>query len=194
MTNSRQIIEETGVEVFSGKLNVDRVTLFGANNTLFIISTDKLFSPDIIHAVALKPVIYTAFVSSWLGRKPRVSALGGLGFVFASKKIKAKLLRPMVVRILRYVTRKNHLLILRNHDDLDVLQKHNIVNEKDVRIIRGSGVDVNTFVPTVSIANEIPIVLLPTRMLWDKGGGCSGRTSVKIIWNLGSLCSCGWSR
>ena len=46
------------------------------------------FSPDIIHAVGLKPVIYSFVASILTGSRNRVLALGGLGYLFSSKSLK----------------------------------------------------------------------------------------------------------
>jgi glycosyltransferase involved in cell wall biosynthesis len=45
-----------------------------------------------------------------------------------------------------------------------------IVSPERVRLIRGSGVDIERFAPTPEPVG-MPVVMLPSRMLWDKGVG-----------------------
>ena len=56
----------------------------------------------------------------------------------------------------------NNILILQNSDDRSKLIDLKIVKEKNVRIIRGAGVDSNYFLPK-KIPKNTPIVLLPCR-------------------------------
>ncbi len=49
--------------------------------------------PDIVHHVAMKPVIYGS-LAALLGRLPRiVNALAGLGYIFTSTQARARLMR-----------------------------------------------------------------------------------------------------
>ena len=127
----------------------------------------KKVNPDIVHQVAIKPVLYGSLIAIVLGVPMIVNALAGLGFVFISKSFKAKALRIIVIPLMRFVfTRPNQILIVQNQDDYALwLNKYKI---KNIVLIRGSGVDIHTFKPAV-IANKIPIILFPARMLWDKG-------------------------
>ena len=50
-----------------------------------------------------------------------------------------------------------------------ILKSYKIVNKNNTRIIRGAGVDTHLFSPKKQKSANIPIVLLPARMLWDKG-------------------------
>jgi glycosyltransferase involved in cell wall biosynthesis len=63
-----------------------------------------------------------------------------------------------------------NLLILQNPDDEALLVNSGLVAAKRVRLIRGSGVDIQRFAPTLE-APTTPVVMLPSRMLWDKGVG-----------------------
>lgn len=127
--------------------------------------------PDLVHHVALKPVLYGA-IAARLARVPAVvSALAGLGFVFASATLKARLLRPWVVGALRLsIDADGSALIVQNPDDRKMLVEAGVVSAARVRLIRGSGVDVGRFATTPEPGGT-PLVMLPSRLLWDKGVG-----------------------
>jgi glycosyltransferase involved in cell wall biosynthesis len=128
-------------------------------------------SPDIVHHVALKPVIYGSLIARVLRSKAIVNALGGLGYVFSSKEIRAKLLRPIVRRLLKLALGgAQSRLIVQNRQDREQVVAGGLIADERVRLIRGAGVDPAAYLPTV-VASEVPLAILPARLLWDKGVG-----------------------
>lgn len=125
--------------------------------------------PAIVHHVALKPVLYGS-IAALMAHVPRVvNALAGMGFIFASETFKARLLRPLAVRAFRrLLSAGNSLLILQNPDDRQMLLDGGMIGQERTRLIRGSGVDLGSFMPTPEPGGT-PVVMLPSRMLRDKG-------------------------
>jgi glycosyltransferase involved in cell wall biosynthesis len=131
----------------------------------------KQYKPNLIHAVAIKPIFYTVLSSMLTNLNGVVLAFGGLGFIFRSKKVVAKFLRFFIVFMFkRIVDNSNVRLIIQNKDDRSILKNLNIINYKRIRLIRGVGIDLNEYIPAHK-RNDIPLVILPARMLWDKGVG-----------------------
>jgi glycosyltransferase involved in cell wall biosynthesis len=129
------------------------------------------FKPHLVHTVALKPAVYAYVVRTLTGIGSIVYALGGLGFVFSSRKPLARFLRPVLLGLFRRMFSKNNArLILQNPDDGALLLSANVVRPDRVRLIRGSGVDTSKFSPG-PIPVGTPLVMLPARLLWDKGVG-----------------------
>lgn len=127
--------------------------------------------PDIVHQVALKPVLYGSLAARLSARPVVVNALAGLGYIFTSSAGKARLLQPLVAAALRWLLNgpRSHL-ILQNPDDQQLLVQRGIVQADRVCQVRGSGVDIQRF--AVSAQPEgVPLVILPARLLWDKGVG-----------------------
>ena len=62
----------------------------------------KKYSPNIVHHVAIKPVIYGTLVASMIGSIKIVNAMTGLGFVFVSNSIKAKIIRFLPIKFLEF--------------------------------------------------------------------------------------------
>ena len=127
--------------------------------------------PDIVHHVALKPVLYGSLAALLVRRPAVVNALAGMGFLFTSTSRTASVLRSAVSRIFRVLLNAGRsVLILQNPDDEAMLVSGGLVAPSRVRLIRGSGVDIERFAPTPEPGGT-PVVMLPSRMLWDKGVG-----------------------
>eukprot|EP01030_Chromulinospumella_sphaerica_P017043 gene17043-16866_t len=126
----------------------------------------------IIHGFTIKPAIYAGIAGRLAGVKGRVSAVAGLGFVFISDSLKARLLRP-VVHTLAWLAfgGSRARLIVQNPDDHEVFVGRRLVDPARVHIIPGSGVDLTRFQVSTRVRGEgEPLkVLLAARMLWDKG-------------------------
>lgn len=127
--------------------------------------------PDVVHHVALKPVLYGSFAALIVRRPAIVNALAGMGFLFTSSSRAAVLMRAVVSRFFRILLNAGrNVLILQNPDDEALLVESGVVETARVRLIRGSGVDIERFAPTPE-PKGTPVVMLPSRMLWDKGVG-----------------------
>lgn len=125
--------------------------------------------PDLVHHVAMKPVLYGSLAARLSGVPRVVNALAGLGYVFTSGQPKARLLRPVIGSMFRGILdNRGSRLILQNPDDHALFIRKRIISEDRIRLIRGSGVDTTTFFPTPE-PSGIPVVVLASRMLWDKG-------------------------
>ncbi|NLD37452.1 MAG: glycosyltransferase family 4 protein [Desulfatiglans sp.] len=125
--------------------------------------------PDILHHVAMKPVIYGSFAARFAGVSNVVNAFAGLGYIFTSTDLKARLLRAVMGLSLRWlINRKKSRLILQNQDDSELLIGKGFINKERVRLIKGSGVDINIYSPTKE-PDGAPLVILASRMLWAKG-------------------------
>lgn len=126
--------------------------------------------PDIVHHVALKPIVYGA-ISAWLTRVPaQVNALAGLGWFFTSARGAVRFLRPVVRKVLATLLKvRGSVTIVQNHDDRKVLLCAN-VPEACIRLIRGAGVDTNRYYP-VPLHSGPVMVVFASRMIWNKGAG-----------------------
>ena len=128
-------------------------------------------APDIVHHVALKPVIYGSLVARMVGTRSVVNALGGLGYVFSSVGLRAKMLRWIIKPALKFALRaKNTRLIVQNSDDRERIVTEGLAGAGSISVIRGSGVDPDAY-RQVTVASETPLVILPARLLWEKGVG-----------------------
>lgn len=125
--------------------------------------------PDILHNVALKPVLYGALVARLSNVKGMVNALAGLGHIFAVRE-RAGFMRRLVMLAFRVLIRGRGHIIVQNPDDLRLLERSQLASPEQITLIRGSGVDLTRFRPSEE-PEGTPVVLLAARLLWDKGVG-----------------------
>lgn len=131
----------------------------------------RCWRPDLVHLVALKPVLYGGVAARLGDVAARVNALAGLGYVFLQRSVRARLLRPLVKFAFRWMLGGERVVtIVQNPDDRELLVRERLVEASHLRLVRGSGVDLRRFAAGEPPAGR-PIVLLMSRMLWDKGVG-----------------------
>jgi glycosyltransferase involved in cell wall biosynthesis len=128
--------------------------------------------PSLVHGFTIKCAVYGALAARLAGVPARVSAVAGMGYVFISSDLKARVLRPLVRALLRVALGgRSARLILQNPDDVALFERAGLVEHDQIRLILGSGVDCSRFAAreTVRDARAPLRVLLPARLLWDKG-------------------------
>ena len=127
--------------------------------------------PDIAHHFTIKCVVYGTIASELSGIITRVNAVTGLGHIFISPKIKDLLLKRPVSLLLRHAfNARNSRLILQNPDDANDFINAHLVNKKNIRLIKGSGVNTEHYKPTQKNRKESTVrILLASRLLWEKG-------------------------
>lgn len=130
--------------------------------------------PMLVHGFTIKCAVYGSLAARLAGIAARVNAVAGMGYVFTSAQLKARLLRPVVRGLLRLaLDGKDARLILQNADDVELFQRAGLVDPAHIRLIRGSGVDCAQFagVSGRTSGDGRLRVLLASRLLWDKGVG-----------------------
>jgi glycosyltransferase involved in cell wall biosynthesis len=128
--------------------------------------------PDIVHQIAVKPILYGGLAARLAGIPAVVNAPVGMGYVFSSGQAKAKLLRPAMLLAYRsLMSPRNGWVIFENPDDRDYFADLGIVDPRRCRLIRGAGVDMDLFAPAEKEPPGPPLVVLAARLLWDKGVG-----------------------
>ncbi|QIN62822.1 N,N'-diacetylbacillosaminyl-diphospho-undecaprenol alpha-1,3-N-acetylgalactosaminyltransferase [Caballeronia sp. SBC1] len=130
--------------------------------------------PDLVHGFTIKCAVYGSLSARLAGVAGRVNAVAGMGYVFTSRDLKARLLRPVVRSVMSMaMSCKGSIVILQNPDDHRLFREANIVDESAIRIIKGSGVNMSRFNPRPEGAEPCegePLrVVLAGRLLWDKG-------------------------
>lgn len=124
---------------------------------------------DMIHGFALKPALLGAFAALF-ARVPALCTVAGMGYVFINDTLKTRILRGIIAGGFRaFIDRPGRAVIVQNADDFTALAGH-LVASKRVHLVRGSGVDVTHYQPLPE-PEGIPVAVLPSRMLWDKGVG-----------------------
>jgi glycosyltransferase involved in cell wall biosynthesis len=103
----------------------------------------RRFRPDVLHSIALKPVLYGT-ASSYLARvRGRVNAMVGMGELFVAE---GGLGRRVLRRALAAALRRPGEIIVQNPDDGATIARLGVPEER-ISLIRGAGVDVEALTP-----------------------------------------------
>jgi glycosyltransferase involved in cell wall biosynthesis len=131
----------------------------------------RTVSPDLVHLVSLKPILLGGLALRLSGRPcPALLAFTGLGYIFSSRAGLARLLKPVIMRLLAWVARGPGAWVLaQNEDDLALLRANGIADGARASIIAGAGLDVSEFPVTPLPPRAGALVILPARVLRDKG-------------------------
>lgn len=131
----------------------------------------RQLKPDIVHHVSIKPVLYGGIAARWNRVPAVVGAMSGLGRLFISDSSKMRLIRQAVHPLLKLALgHRNSAMIFQNPDDLQRFVSMGLIAPEKAVLIRGSGVDVDIFVPTPEQAGK-PVILFAGRLMWQKGLG-----------------------
>jgi glycosyltransferase involved in cell wall biosynthesis len=127
----------------------------------------RAVAPAIVHRVALQAAVLGSLAA--LGRPVRaINALTGLGFTFTSGSAKARLIRPVMATLLRWLlNRDGQFVLVQNPDDGANMRALGIAAERIV-LIPGSGVDVTALQPMPEPAGLVTVAFVG-RLLADKG-------------------------
>jgi len=139
-----------------------------------IISLAKILrrtKPDIVHLVTIKPVLYGGVLSRLLGLPGMVVAISGMGHLFLDEDNSKGIKKWLIQRAYRVALKHTHCkVIVQNNDDKSSLETIGAIKADNTILIKGSGVDLDLFTAT-KLPTDKPLVILPARMLWDKGVG-----------------------
>ena len=162
------IIEAAGIRTIS--LEISRRGVNPLYELATLVRLWRLYRrerPNIVHHVALKPVLLGGMAARLAGIHAVVSAVAGMGFLFADKD-RLPWARAWLKRLLPMVIGSGRTIV-QNPDDAALLDASGVPPER-IRLICGAGVDLAQFKPHPEQEGS-PLVVLPARMLWDKGIG-----------------------
>jgi glycosyltransferase involved in cell wall biosynthesis len=130
-------------------------------------------TPDLVHHFTIKPVIYGTLAARLAGVPKIVNSITGLGFVFTSNSLKAKLLGILVKNLYHFCFSSQKVrVIFQNTDDRDFFIQHQILQKNRCFLVEGSGVDVHKFMPSPhrnTLNPSAPKIFLASRLLIEKG-------------------------
>lgn len=166
-------IRDAGLRLIS--IDIDRRSLnpFRALHTLFqLIKIYRDERPALVHHVALKPILLGSLAANILQINNIVNAVVGGGYALTAKSRTSEILRPPLLFALRLLLNpRGSKVIFENEDDLSFFVERRLARREDALLIQGAGVDTNLFRPKNYRLNGRPLIVLPARMLWDKGVG-----------------------
>lgn len=131
----------------------------------------KSLDVDIVHAITIKPVIYTGLSLQSIKNPPAfVAAISGLGYIFSAVTLRAKIMKVLVTLMYKIAFRnKLKLVIFQNTSDQAILSEIVNLSEKDRVLIKGSGVDLSVYNYQTEPKGSKKIVSMACRLLKEKG-------------------------
>lgn len=137
---------------------------------LFKIQSES--KPDVSFHLGAKAIFYGTFTARIFNSNVGIiNAPIGLGYVFASKTIKARLLRSVVLFLYKlFLNPERSQVIVKNFDDINCFVEKGYLNLKDSFCILGAGVNTNQFAPLpFSQRNSVCTVVMASRLINEKG-------------------------
>ncbi len=171
-TTHKQELIDLGFNVVEIPFSRSGAGIVGELNTLKCIRrTIKDVKPSLIHAVTIKPVLYTGLVLKSINRNiPFVAAISGLGYVFTASTLRARLTRFIASAFYKIaLSQKHKTVIFQNTSDENILTKVAKLKSSDKVLIKGSGADLSVYnFSSENIEKNISIVMA-CRLLREKG-------------------------
>jgi glycosyltransferase involved in cell wall biosynthesis len=164
----KELIEATGARVIP--LEAERRSLnpmaagYAAGQLAAILKAERA---DIVHCIALKPILIGGFAAAMAGVPRRIFALTGLGFVGARSGIVGRLARRAVRLMVRALETAQTHYLFENPDDPKLLGLD--ASGPRVTIVGGAGIDPQALRPRPAPPQPPLKVAVVARMLWSKG-------------------------
>lgn len=123
--------------------------------------------PDMVFSYTIKPVIYGSIAARMCGVKHIFPMVTGLGRVYASQSMKAKLTKKLTKMLYTIAFKGCEKVIFQNPDDIDEFVSQKYLPKEKCALVNGSGVNMSRFART-AIPDE-PVFLMVSRIIREKG-------------------------
>ena len=168
-TNYKNLLKKKGFITHDIRFNKNSLNILLAFvpllQIMFLLFKVK---PNILHLISLKPSIFGGLISFISPVKNIVISITGLGSMFLSKNLFGKFRENIFNLLLRIIFLHNKLIvILQNKSDEKYLLKKTNLRKEKVKIIRGSGVDLNKF-KFSKLPKKIINIVMISRIIADK--------------------------
>lgn len=170
-SHGRQI-EAAGLRLIPLQMSRRSMNPIAAVQTLLrIVRIYRREQPELVHQVALKPILLGSIAARLASVPHQVNAVVGAGYFFTSQRLLIRIMRPILRLALRLLLNpRGSRVVFENIDDLKVCVRARQVRQEDAVLIRGAGVEPERYYEGARIGTD-PCVVLVARLLWDKGIG-----------------------
>jgi glycosyltransferase involved in cell wall biosynthesis len=164
------MLEASGIRVLpfaARRRSLNPLRLIGAIRRLRqLLAAER---PDIVHLVALKPIVLGGLAARLAGIGNRVVALTGTGFLGLAQGPAAGLVRLALRHGIRPVLAgPGTRWLFENHDDIALFGLSAAAGDR-ITVVGGAGIDETAITPQPLPAGNTLKVALVARMLWSKG-------------------------
>ena len=166
----RAVLEDAGFTLYPHHISRSGTNPFREiRNLLALIKVFRTSRPEIIHLIALKPIVIGAIAARIYGKAQVVCAPIGMGYLFSSSDRKARFLQPVIRFMLRRILNlRNTQVIIENDEDSASLVSGKFVKNTNIQVIKGAGVDLDSYQATPENF-DTQVVTMFARILQDKG-------------------------
>ncbi|MBX3655509.1 MAG: glycosyltransferase family 4 protein [Ramlibacter sp.] len=135
-----------------------------------VVRAVSAWQPDIIHCASPKGLLYGGLAARFAACPAVVLAVSGMGSLFAGPQTCFKsLMRNAYLTLVRMAySHPKAKVIVQNTDDRELVVGAGFATAADIRLVPGSGVQLDTYVD-LPIEGRGNIVVLPARLLKNKG-------------------------
>ena len=148
---------------------LDRKSVNPIKDLLFFLELLKLLkriNPSLVVNVTIKPNIWGNIASRIL-EIPSLSIITGLGSTFTEKNFP---IHQIIKNLYHFALKHPKKVIFQNPDDARLFIEEHLVKPEKVKVILGSGIDLEYFKPLKKKnKNSIVVFGYIGRLLWDKG-------------------------
>ena len=168
--DKRSILENAGFTLYPHHISRSGTNpLVEIRNLFAMVKVFQASKPDIIHLIALKPIVIGAVAARIYGKAQVVCAPIGMGYLFSSSDRKARFLQPIIRFMLRRILNfRNTHVIIENDEDCASLVSGKFVKNTNIQVIKGAGVDLGSYQATPENL-DTQVVTMFARVLRDKG-------------------------
>ena len=127
-------------------------------------------APDVVHLVAMKPVVLGGLALKLVPCRHVVVHMTGLGLLGFGTGALLRLYRAAALRLMASTLRRpGSYLLVENEDDLALLRERGVDPGARFAILGGAGVDPQAFAALPPPDNDVPIAAFVGRMIRPKG-------------------------
>lgn len=168
-TGKLKDIEAIGLKTINLPMSRSGMNLKEELGTMrFLYNLYKREKPDVVHHVGMKTILWGTLAAKFANVNGVVNAVSGLGGFFAEDN--KSMLAKVMPKVLKFSHgRKNLLVIFQNNEDRAMYVKKGIINDRQARFIKGSGVNLQEFCYTPEPTEGKIKIILTARMIVEKG-------------------------
>lgn len=169
-TENTKKIKKKGLILHNLNLSRSGMGIYENLKSFFqIFNIIKKIKPDLVHAITIKPIIFTGIASYFTKISSIVFSITGLGFVFLTNGIISQFRKSLIIKLFKICFKhQNCNIIFQNPDDLNFIIKKTKLSIKKTSIIYGSGVFLKKYIHKEKYKNFTNI-LFASRLLVHKG-------------------------
>lgn len=174
-SGQEKIIRNQGIQAFPLPFTRESMSFLKAVQDCFAVHRlIKMVLPDLVHLVALRPIVIGWLAGLGLPGVPTVNAITGLGSLFTGEFDTWRLrgVQFIITRLLRPMFRRRAAWnIFQNREDLATFLEKGYSRQENSILIQGAGVEPSAWQPRLEPPTTPPVVLFVGRLLKEKGLG-----------------------